>query len=152
MKLIKSNRDKHRVVYLLESGIYRKYWFDKTFAWIESHATLLTELVPGYVNNWGENELGVWLDTNPLPGVPASTLEHTDTFIRSIYNFCLDSISKTAPYVHGDWVLSNIIVDGDNMQLCDWDNLGIYPQDQIQTKLVNDLTSAFGKKFKEVVL
>jgi hypothetical protein len=151
MELVKSNRTKNRVVYRLANGVYRKYWFDKSFSWVCSHAELLSTLVPNYVIDRGENELGVWLDTNPIAGVPASTLPHTDEFIKEVYNFCLDSIIRTSPYVHGDWVLSNIIVDGNCMQLCDWDNVGIYPKEQVHNKLLADLESAFGNRFKEII-
>jgi tRNA A-37 threonylcarbamoyl transferase component Bud32 len=45
---------------------------------------------------------------------------------------------------HGDWTLSNIIINGDTMTMVDWDNLGSYPVDQVYKKLQSDLKSAFG--------
>jgi RIO-like serine/threonine protein kinase len=111
----------------------------------------LSTVAPGYLVDRGENELGVWIDTIALPGIPASTLPHTDEFIKRIYNFCLDNIKNTQPYAHGDWVLSNIIIDGDNMQMCDWDNVSIRTQEEALEKLHSDLESAFGNKFVEVI-
>jgi hypothetical protein len=151
MELIKATRDKNRAVYRLVNGLYRKYWFDKSFAWVVSHADALSTVAPGYLVDRGENELGVWIDTIALPGIPASTLPHTDEFIKRIYNFCLDNIKNTQPYAHGDWVLSNIIIDGDNMQMCDWDNVSIRTQEEALEKLHSDLESAFGNKFVEVI-
>lgn len=39
------------------------------------------------------------------------------------------------------------MIDGDKMYMVDWDNVGLYNEDQIMTKLHADLTSAFGDKF-----
>ena len=55
------------------------------------------------------------------------------------------------PYAHYDWVLSNILLDGDNTYLVDWDNVGIYSPQEIQTKMESDLRSAFGEKYDEML-
>ena len=39
------------------------------------------------------------------------------------------------------------MIDGDNMYMVDWDNVGLYSEEQIMTKLHSDLKSAFGDKF-----
>jgi hypothetical protein len=48
-------------------------------------------------------------------------------------------------------VLSNILLDGDNTYLVDWDNVGIYSPQEIQTKMESDLRSAFGEKYDEML-
>ena len=53
--------------------------------------------------------------------------------------------------MHYDWVLSNILIDGDNMYLVDWDNVAIKKPVEIHDKLEADLRSAFGEKFDEVL-
>ena len=69
-----------------------------------------------------------------------------------LYKFCLDNIEQTKPYVHGDWVLSNIIIDNHKMTMIDWDNIGIYPEQEYMDKLHRDLESAFGKeRFRGVI-
>ena len=68
-----------------------------------------------------------------------------------IRDSCIDSIQQTSPYVHYDWVLSNILIDGDNMYLVDWDNIGIRNPLEIHDKLESDLRSAFGEKFDEML-
>lgn len=151
MKLLKDNIEKGRCVYQFKNGLIRKYWRLKDLNWLEKHVKILHNVVPGYVENYGINELGVWIDTCPLPGINASIIPHTDEFILKIYNFCLQNIKDTAPYVHGDWVLTNMLVDGEDIYLCDWDNVGIYPIEEVMKKIVADLESAFGPRFKEVI-
>ena len=144
MKLIRENKEKQRRTYFCEDR-YKKVWDNTTPDWISNHVKLLNTHVPGYVLDFGTN----WIDYAIIPGVPASTLFHSPEFINKVYQFCLDSIVETSPYVHGDWSLSNILVDGDNLRLCDWDNLGVYPMDEVKAKLISDLTNAFGTAFQQ---
>ena len=146
MDLIKENKQKKRAVYKTDVG-YRKVWYVKDIVWLKKHIELLNEYVPNYVLDYGYNEKTMWLDLNCIPGVPASTFEHTKEFVEKIYKFCLQNIEQTQPYAHGDWVLSNIIIDGDNIKMCDWDNLNLWPKSDIKKKLHSDLKSAFGDKF-----
>ena len=89
----------------------------------------------------------MWIDTNKIEGELASTFEHTPDFVKRIENFCLNHyFTKTKPYAHGDWVLSNMIIRDDEISLIDWDNCGIYPEPQILHKMQLDLKSAFGDK------
>lgn len=141
MELIRENKAKGRSVFF-DGTHYIKVWNNQTPKWISEHVRLLKDTVPGYVVDYGGN----WISYNIVPGVPASTFNHTDDFIRRIHNFCLENIKSTQPYVHGDWTLSNILVDGDTLRMCDWDNLGIYPTDSVLKKLEEDLASAFGKE------
>ena len=55
--------------------------------------------------------------------------------------------------MHGDWVLSNIVIQPDgNMIMIDWDNLGLYREEEYMDKLHSDLISAFGEeKFKKAI-
>ena len=48
---------------------------------------------------------------------------------------------------HGDWTLSNMIINKDKITMVDWDNLGIYPIDQVYKKMTADLKSAFGELY-----
>lgn len=146
MELIRENKEKHRATYFCGDR-YRKVWGSSSPEWISNHVQLLNIHVPNYVLAFGEN----WIEYKIIPGKPASTFIHTPEFIDRIYNFCLSNIKQTAPYVHGDWSLSNIIVDGDNITMCDWDNLGIYPMDEVNAKLMFDLTNAFGTAFQQYI-
>lgn len=145
--LIKQNTQKKRSVYKLDSGEYKKVWHFKDVPWLDKHVSLLNEYVPGYVKTHGWTEFEMYIVMNELPGIPANQFEHTDEFIKKIYNFCLNNIEQTKPYAHGDWVLSNIIVNGDNITMCDWDNFNLYPSNNVYKKMHNDLKSAFGDKF-----
>ena len=146
MQVIRKNIEKNRTVFFKDNQ-YIKVWGDVNPQWISDHVKLLRKLLPGYVVDYGGN----WISYNAIPGVPASTLPHTDEFIRKVYKFCIDNITQTAPYVHGDWTLSNMIVDGNTITLCDWDNVGIYSREEVIAKLNSDLESAFGERFKKVI-
>jgi RIO-like serine/threonine protein kinase len=145
MELIKENLQKKRRVYKKDNQ-YLKVWDDVKPEWIADHVKMLSIVVPGYVISHGPN----WIEYKVIPGVPASTVPHSDDFILKMYNFCVNNIVKTAPYAHGDWVLSNILIDGDNITMCDWDNLGIYSEEEIFAKMNKDLWSAFGDQYLKV--
>jgi RIO-like serine/threonine protein kinase len=142
MKLIRHNEEKNRSVYFCEDR-YKKIWHDIDSDWIENHVSNLNQLLPGYVLAYGSN----WIDFKIVEGIPASEFPHTKEFVEQIHNFCLTQISETAPLFHGDWTLSNIIIDKDKMTMVDWDNLGSYPIDQVYKKLSSDLKSAFGNLY-----
>jgi aminoglycoside phosphotransferase len=149
MELIRENTQKKRKTYRL-SDRYRKVWEFVDTAWLYKHVELLNNVVPNFVLDYGNDDKTMWLDLKIISGRPASEFEHTDEFIERIYKFCMDNIKSTIPYAHGDWVLSNIIIDGDQIQMCDWDNLNVYPKEVVITKMHNDLKSAFGEKFNKV--
>lgn len=146
MVLIKSTPEKKREVFE-SSDFYRKVWKYKDIKILEKHVDIMKYIWPGYIRNYGWTEDSMWIEVLKIKGIPASEFEHTEEFVKKIYNFCLDNIEKTSPYAHYDWVLSNIIIDGDHMYLVDWDNVDIYDKEEIQKKLISDLTSAFGEKF-----
>jgi RIO-like serine/threonine protein kinase len=142
MELIRENKEKQRATYFCGDR-YRKVWGNTTPKWISEHVQLLKQHVPGYVLDFGDN----WIDYKIIPGIPANTFEHTPEFVNRIYTFCIENIKQTMPYTHGDWSLSNIIVDGNTLTMCDWDNLGKYHIDDVFEKLNEDLSSAFGDRF-----
>lgn len=146
MDLIRENKQKKRAVFK-DGNFYKKIWYIKDVKWLTDHIKLLDKYMPGYVHAYGFEKDSMWIKFNTIPGIPASKCDHTPEFVKQVYHFCLDNINQTAPYAHGDWVLSNILVDGANMQMCDWDNLNLWPKDAIKKKLHNDLKSAFGDKF-----
>lgn len=147
MKLIRDNLEKHRKIYYCENR-YHKVWNDgRSLDWIKDHVQLLEKIVPGYVLDYGD----CWIEYAIIPGTPVSQLSHTPELIKKVYNFCLDNILETYPYVHGDWALSNMLIEDGIIRMCDWDNLGIYPMSEVIEKLHADLTSSFGKSFLELI-
>lgn len=146
MDLIKENKQRKRAIYKIDDT-YKKVWNFKDIEWLDNHVNILNEYVPGYVKQHGWNNDTMWIIFDEIKGIPASKFDHSPTFISKIYNFCLKNIELTKPYAHGDWVLSNIIINGDNMYMIDWDNINLYPEKDIFKKLHNDLRSAFGDKF-----
>jgi RIO-like serine/threonine protein kinase len=111
----------------------------------------MEEVRPGYIINHGVEGGRMFIDTKIIEGTVANTLPHTPEFVKSIYDFCLQNINETQPFAHGDWVLSNIIVQGDSYELIDWDNVGVYQPNVVFDKLESDLRSAFGEKFDEML-
>jgi RIO-like serine/threonine protein kinase len=142
MKLVRDNKEKHRKVFFCGDS-YLKIWTYIDSNWIKKHVKILDQLIPGYVLDFGNN----WISYKVVPGIPASMsneFPHTLEFKKKIYDFCFDQIKSTCPWYHGDWTLSNIIIDGDNITMVDWDNIGQYSETEVYLKLKNDLTSAFG--------
>jgi hypothetical protein len=150
MELIRENVLKKRKVYHAKTFI-RKYWVSKDLQWVKNHARLLETIMPDYVIQVGQDGTGVYLDMKIVSGISADQFPHTVEFVRKIHKFCLQHIEQTHPYVHGDWTLSNIIIDGDKMSMVDWDNVGIYPTSDVELKLKNDLVSAFGDLYFEAI-
>ena len=150
MELVKTNKEKQRRV-LKGHGFYRKEWSFENLDYFEEHLDIMEEIRPNYILNSGCGNGVMFLDIKEIPGTPASKFEHTDEFIKKIYSFCLKNIQETQPYAHGDWVLSNIIIDGDKIEMVDWDNVGIYQPSVVLDKMHSDLRSAFGKRFDEVL-
>jgi RIO-like serine/threonine protein kinase len=142
MKLIRENKEKQRSVFL-DGDRYIKAWGNRPTIWINEHVQLLQIHVPGFVLEHGEN----WISYKVIPGIPASEFPHTPEFVKRIHEFCINQINETRPWFHGDWTLSNMIVDGDTITMVDWDNLGQYSEEEMQTKLNSDLTSAFGELY-----
>ena len=150
MELIKANKEKSRRVYK-GLNFYRKEWLFEDHNYFKKHLEIMEEILPGYILNSGCGDGRMFLDLRIIPGIPANTFEHTDAFIEKIYNFCLKNIEETKPYAHCDWVLSNIIIDGDKIEMVDWDNVGVYQPSDVFEKLHSNLKSAFGDKFDEVL-
>jgi RIO-like serine/threonine protein kinase len=148
MELIKENLEKKRAVYL-SNNKYRKVWSDDRAEWIYRHVKILDRIVPGYVLDHGSN----YIEYAIVEGTLASTIKHTDLFIQQVYKFCLDNIKSTKPWVHGDWALSNIIIQPNGtMVMIDWDNVGTYREKDYMDKLHSDLISAFGSEnFKRAI-
>jgi len=147
MKLIRNNIEKQRQVFFCGDR-YRKVWGDsKPQEWILSHVTLLDKMMPGYVLDHGDH----WIEYSVLPGIQVSELPHTTHLVKKIYKFCLANIQETYPFAHGDWALSNMLMDGDTIRMCDWDNLDQYPLAKIMQKMHSDLTSSFGTLFLQLI-
>ena len=147
MELVKENKDKGRKVYFCGDR-YKKVWENK-LDWIYTHVKILNRVMPGFVIDYGND----YIDYKVIEGVTANTVKHTDEFINKVYNFCLENIKTTKPWVHGDWVLSNIIIQPDStMTMIDWDNVGVYREEAYLNKLHTDLISAFGEdNFKRAI-
>jgi aminoglycoside phosphotransferase len=152
MELIKENREKHRAVFLKNETTIHKIWYNKDFAWADNHVYELEKVNPGYALQFDYDIDHAWIDFKRVEGVPASNFQHTESFIKMIHNFCHDHYKKTQPYAHGDWVLSNIMIDDQyNIEMVDWDNLQVREPEDVCAKIYSDLKSAFGDRYDEVL-
>ena len=133
------NKQKGRSVFY-NNDHYVKVWDDISPTWIEEHVQLLKNVVPGYVIDYGSN----WIAFKEIAGIPANLFDHSAEFVQRIRKFCLENIKKTYPYAHGDWTLSNMIINRDVITMIDWDNIGIYTEREVHAKMNSDLKSAFG--------
>lgn len=146
MEIIRENKEKQRTVYYCGDR-YHKVWDNVMPVWINNHVQLLNQVVPGYVLSHGNN----WIDFAIIPGTPVSQLPHTEELVTKVYKFCLENIQQTYPYAHGDWALSNMLIDNNDIRMCDWDNLGLYTREDITKKLHEDLVSSFGDLFLKLI-
>jgi RIO-like serine/threonine protein kinase len=142
MILIKLNKEKNRSVFFNKTH-YVKIWDNISPNWINDHVKLLKEFTPGYVIDYGNN----WISYNVITGTLASTVPHSREFVNFIHKSCLDQIKSTSPWYHGDWSLSNIIINNNKIHMIDWDNLDQYKEEEVYIKLNSDLKSAFGDLF-----
>lgn len=139
MQIIRQNLEKNRTVFF-DGKSYKKVWGNVSPNWISEHVKNLQHVVPGLVLDYGSN----WISYNIVSGTPASEFPHTSEFVEKVRTFCINQIEELYPWVHGDWSLSNIIIDGDKFTMIDWDNLGQYPKDEVYIKMNSDLKAAFG--------
>lgn len=148
MELVKTNNFKKRSVFY-DGKFYYKVWHFNDISWLQNHVSLLKEYAPNLVVDYYSDKNSMTLVMNKIIGRPANTYAHTTEFIDFIYNACIKNINETGPYKHGDWVLSNMIVDKDNnVQFIDWDNINVFGHNGAIKKLHFDLESAFGENFK----
>lgn len=150
MTLLKHDPIKHRSVYLTHRYV-KKYWHSRDIEWVLNHMKILDNIMPNYVKGFGQDNNGVYILFDRLEGVSASSFEHSTEFMRKVYHYCLELNASTKPYYHGDWVLSNMLIDSmGTIRMCDWDNVGLHSEEEVSEKLYSDLISAFGDKFKEI--
>lgn len=150
MKLIKSTLPRKREVWLLNDR-YRKIWRYSKIDLLERHVTLVNLAFPNYILDHGYDSESMWVDYKIIDGCRADMLSINDDLIKTIYQFCLEHIMKTAPFYHGDWNLSNIIMDGDNITMVDWDDINTDSQDQMLIKMHFDLRSSIGPRFDKFI-
>lgn len=142
-----------RTVYKYKTH-YRKYWNHRdtkncsVMAMpINQHIDIVNNFFPEYIIGSKVLKKSMWIDYNTLPGISANKFEHTEEFIKKIKNFCIDNINKTKPYAHFDWHLGNIIINGDDMYLIDWDNIREYTDTEIDERFELCMKRNFGDKY-----
>jgi hypothetical protein len=121
---------------------------------LSHHVEIMKIVNPDYIKRygWDKDEKTVWMELKKISGDTADKFPHTPEFIKKVYQFCLDNIKQTFPYAHQDWHLDNIIVDGDNMSMVDWDNVDLYSYHESVNRLHDNLRNSergFGEKFEQ---
>ena len=107
---------------------------------VDEHVNMVNKLFPGYILDYKVYSNSIWIDYNIIKGVPASEIfPKTPEFIKKVYRFCVDHYKKTAPFFHGDCTLENIMVDGDDLYLIDWDRCDLYSEEEVYADLYQDL-------------
>lgn len=148
MMLVKKNEKKGREVYKI-NNLYLKKYYLKDERWLKSHVNKLTKVVPDYLLDYGVEPEYVWIKVKELSGKPAGEFDRTDEFVKLIVEFCQNNYRETYPYAHGDWAISNILIDGDKIHMCDWDGLSIYPEEWVYQKMYNSLLKPFGHRIDD---
>jgi|TARA_B110000858_G_scaffold166517_1_gene193848 RIO-like serine/threonine protein kinase len=145
---IGTGRAKIRTVHNYKTH-YRKHWNYVDPQWFHPHIDIVNRFRPGYIISSRLTKKAMWIDYKVIPGIRA---DHTD-FIRDdqftsrIHNFVISNIQETYPYVHGDWTMHNMIIDGTDIELIDWDSCQIHTHQDI-IKLFNlAMTKNFGSNY-----
>ena len=103
---------------------------------VHEHVKLVNKFFPGYILDYKVFDNYMWIDYKIIKGIPASEIyPKTPEFIKKVYRFCINNMRETAPYYHYDMHLGNIMVDGDNLKLIDWDSLDIYTEQEVFKKI-----------------
>lgn len=150
MLLIKSDIPRKREVWLLNDR-YRKIWRYSRPDLLFRHVKLINLAFPGFIIDHGHDKQNMWVDYRIIEGIRADRILLDDEKILKIYNFCLENIRETAPFYHGDWNLSNIIVNDGNLTLIDWDTINTDTEDEMMIKMHFDLRSSIGPKFDKFI-
>jgi len=143
MKLIKQNLAKKRSVFF-DGTHYHKIWHYSRPEWLAEHFQTVKLLCPELPHDWHHTDSEMTFVMNVIPGTPASQFEHTASFVEQICRACQQNIQQTQPLYHGDWSLSNMIVNQGTVTFIDWDNIDRYSLHEVEQKLISDLHSAFG--------
>lgn len=147
MILIKENREKKRSVFY-DGKYYYKVWYYIDNLWFTNHIELLKKYAPNLIVSSFISDTSMTLKMNKVKGKLANEFEPNLKFIDLIYNSCIKNMQDTKPYMHGDWVLSNMIIDNNKVTFIDWDNLQIIDETSAMLKLHSDLKSAFVNDFE----
>lgn len=147
MILIKKNVLKGRSIYK-DGNSYIKIWNYIDKEWLEEHIALLDKFCPNLITDYGYTDNTMHIKMNKLHGKSGQDFAPTQKFIKKIHHACLDNLNLTYPYAHGDWVLSNMIIQNDKVCFIDWDNLKKVSYDVAIKKMNKDLSSAFVNDFE----
>jgi|TARA_B100001094_G_scaffold312677_1_gene349584 hypothetical protein len=148
MEFVQKNKKRKIEVYKGD-GFYLKKFFKRNEQWLETHVENLQNAYPNYLLDYGAESDHVWTKVKQLPGKEAWQFEQTEEFIKKIVEFCKANYKKTYPYAHTDWGLSNILIDGDNIYLCDWDGVAIYPKQWTMQTMYATLVKDMGIRVKK---
>lgn len=148
MVLIKETKSKFREVWY-DGEYYYKKWNFVDSRWLEAHIELLDRYAKGLIAGYTFEKDSMTIKMKPVEGKLASTFDHTQEFFDKIYTACIHDLNRTAPYAHGDWVLTNMIITPtDEVVFIDWDNINLFPRKSAIMKMHLDLKSAFGDNFE----
>ena len=147
MILVKSRSDMWgtRRVYK-GNGCYIKEFDYCDHYWYHKHIKMVDTINPGYYINTFYSTTRMTFIMKTVPGVNAKTLGSGIKFVKRILKFVHSNIQETGSLGHGDWALENIIVNGNDMQMIDWDACGVMTKEEKLNKAYHDLKKDFEKK------
>ena len=146
MIILKENISKQRIVYRLSDRV-RKVYSNVSIEQIRAHVMIMDLVYPGYILDYGTCTEGVFLECIIVEGVACNTLEHTIDNINKVYSYCIENMRETYPYMHMDWAPSNILYDGKQFNMVDWDNIAIVDINQALAELDIDMRECYGSQF-----
>jgi len=132
---------------------YRKIWYGEnpqqklgTQNLVE-HVRLLNKFNPGYILDYDLNEKEMIIDYKIVPGFELDKINYDDELREKVYDYCLQHLLYTWPYAFLSWAPWNILIDGDSINLIDWDRFSYVSSNYTLENMINLLDNRFKTHF-----
>lgn len=146
MIILKENISKQRIVYRLSDRV-RKVYGNVSIEQIRAHVMIMDLVCPKYILDYGICDRGTYLECVIVEGIACNKLEHTMDNISKVYSYCIQNMCETYPYMHMDWAPSNILYDGKQFNMVDWDNIAVVDINHALNELDTDMRECYGLQF-----
>ena len=124
--------------------IKERLWGD--YYWYNKHIKIVNTVNPGYYINTMYSHSRMTFVIKEVPGVNAKTLGINPKFVKNLVNFVHSNIEETGPFGHGDWALENIMVNGNDMQMIDWDTCDVMSKEEKLNRAYQKLSRDYNRK------
>ena len=127
--------------------------------WYKEHCRLMDKYYPGFILSRSCSGNRIILEYKEIEGnricgdedwEPTEPIDWSYRRIHKLYRWILSEVDKTWPYTHGDWALTNILVQSNGeFKMVDFDtfsNTSLPTMDHVINQIHTDLIKGFGKR------